>query len=1233
MYFNRTMLMQKPFIVVVLMLAISLDIVAQNYDNIEFVENKGQWDSRVKFKGDVNAGAVFIRSTGFTILQHNQQDLAAVQSMLHGSHGETQRSATANNKIILRSHAWDVDFIGASPKMQVIPDKMKTASVNNYFIGDDPSKWGRDCRLYQAVTLQDVYPNVDVRYYTYNGSLKYDIIAKPGADISKIALRYNGVDKIQVKNKELLLTTSVGEKKESYPYTYQSSAKGRSDVSCKYVVKDNVVRFDVKGYDPSSTLIIDPTLIFCSLSGSSATNWGFTATYGPDGSFFGGGIVFNGGSFPVSPGAFQTVFQGGDGAGGSDLPIDIGIIKLSADGTNRLYATYIGGSGNEQPHSLFCDPQGNLVLAGRSSSSNYPKSRQIGSGGGYDIVVTKLNATGSDIIGSVKIGGRGNDGVNIVVSRAGTQSLQRNYGDDGRSEVILDGAGNVYVASCTQSNSSDPQSKFPTTPGVFQPNSGNPGSTNPSGDGQDGVILKLNPDLSTLLFSSYLGGSKNDAAYVLDLSPTGDIYVAGGTQSSDFPGNKAATLGPTFNTGSSADNSIDGFIAQISNNGSTIIRSTYAGTVNADQIYGIKFDRLGFPYITGQTEGAWPVLNAPYSEPNGKQFIAKLQPDLSAYVYSTVFGKGGLTPDISPTAFLVDRCENVYVSGWGGANGQANVYHSAGTDGLKVTPDAYKPTTDGHDFYFFVLQRNATGRLYASFFGQNGGQYGDHVDGGTSRFDPNGVIYQGVCANCMGGAVFPVTPGVWGPVNGALPDGCNLGMIKMAFNLAGVGSLVGAAIDGVPNDTAGCFPLKVDFTDRIRNAQQYIWNFGDGSGDVGPLPAATGYTQSHTFMTVGTYQVMLIAIDPNSCNERDTSYIHIRVGDLRANMAMSFDKVGACTALDYQFNNISTTDPSKPFTDTSFIWDFGDGSPRVVAGLNSIPHTFPAPGSYTVQLILNDTNYCNNPEILDTVVRVAANVDALFETPPTGCAPYQAVFTNTSVGGISFEWDFGDPGSGSNNTSTAANPTHEYAVPGTYQVMLVANDPNTCNKTDTFRYTIIVYDKPTANFSYTPVAPVVNTPNVFTNLSSANAVSFKWVFGDGDSLVTTSRANVTHQYNSTGTFNACLVAFNQLGCTDTLCMDVSTLIVPALDVPNAFTPNSGDVNSIVMVKGFGISKMKFIIWNRWGQKVFETANRLQGWDGRVKGVVQPMDVYAYTLEVEFFDGTKASRKGDITLIR
>jgi gliding motility-associated-like protein len=1187
--------------------------------------NKGQWDSRVKFKGEVNTGAVFVRSTGFTILQHNQQDYAALQTLTHGrNHNPSGTAARSNDKIVLRSHAYNIDFVGASPNMKVIPDKV-IPTYNNYFLGNDPSKWASDCRIYQAITLKDVYENVDVRYYTYNGMLKYDIIAKPGADISKIALKYDGVDKLQVKNKELVVNTSVGELRESFPYTYQSSFKERTEINCRYVVKDNIVRFQVKDYDPSATLVIDPTLIFCSFVGSSADNWGYTATYGPDGSFFGGGVVYAGNSWPVSPGAFQTVFQGGVN---DPRPSDIGIIKLSANGGNRIYATYVGGTGNEQPHSLIVDPQGNLIIAGRSGSdTSYPGGRiPIGSGGGWDIVVTKLNAAGSGIIGSRRIGGSGDDGVNINATRSGTSSLQQNYGDDGRSEVILDAGGNIYVASSTQSPGNDPTIKFPTTAGAFQPNFG--------GGSQDAVVLKFDANLA-LLFSSYLGGNGTDAAYVLAIAPSGDIYVAGGTesdnnggvQSNTFPGNHAGTVGPALRGG------IDGFVAQINNNGTNIIRSAFIGTAGIDQVYGIQFDRNGFPYIMGQTSGTWPVVNATYSNPGSKQFICKLQPDLSAFVYSTVFGNGSSRPNISPTAFLVDRCENVYVSGWGsGVNEEpGTAYPNAGTLGLPITPDALPTTPDGRDFYFFVLKRNATGQLYGSYFGQNGG-YTDHVDGGTSRFDQNGVIYQAVCANCGGGAVFPTTPGAWATAKPASAN-CNLGMIKISFNLAGVGSDVSSAIGGVPSDTAGCFPLDVVFTDQIRNATYYIWNFGDGTPSTGLLPANTGYTQPHTYNTVGNYRVMLIAIDSASCNIRDTSYINIRVGDLKANLRLSFGKTGACTALDYQFNNLSTTLPVRPFTDSSFIWDFGDGSPQVVAGLNSIVHTFPAVGSYNVKLILNDTAYCNNPEILDTIVSVAANVEARFETPTAVCAPYTAVFTNTSIGGQTFQWDFGDPSSGADNTSTLANPTHFYANPGVYTIRMVANDPNTCNKTDATSLTLTVSDRPTANFSYTPTTPVENTPNIFSNLSSANAVRFKWIFGDGDTLATASRSNTEHQYNASGTFTACLVAFNSVGCTDTLCLPVTTIIVPGLDVPNAFTPNSGDVNSKIFVRGFGIAKMRFIIWNRWGQKVFETGNRLEGWDGKVKGTVQPMDVYAYTLDVEFFDGTRTTKKGDITLIR
>jgi gliding motility-associated-like protein len=162
---------------------------------------------------------------------------------------------------------------------------------------------------------------------------------------------------------------------------------------------------------------------------------------------------------------------------------------------------------------------------------------------------------------------------------------------------------------------------------------------------------------------------------------------------------------------------------------------------------------------------------------------------------------------------------------------------------------------------------------------------------------------------------------------------------------------------------------------------------------------------------------------------------------------------------------------------------------------------------------------------------------------------------------------------------------------------------------------------------------VENTSHTFTNNSSPDAVKFSWIFGDGDIFNTNSRATVDHQYNLTGKFKAQLVAFNQFGCTDTAENILETIVIPRLDLPNAFTPLGPLDASKVYVRGFAIGKMRFIIYNRLGQKVFETNDRTQGWDGRFKGVIQPMDVYAYTLEVEFTDGTRTTKKGDITLLR
>lgn len=1169
-------------------------VFAQQFDALEFIENKGQWDPRVRFMGTVPGGALFIHPSGFTVLQHNPEDWQTVQDKLHGHIDKTR--ASQPERTTVRSHAYAVEFVGANPNPQIIADK-PLPNYNNYFIGSDPSKWAAGCKIYQGITIQNLYPNVDIRYYSHNGRMKYDLMVKPGADVSKIALRYNGVDKLEIRNRELVIKTSIGDIKELDPYTYQYQNEGRKQVVARYSLKDNIVRFDVKNYDKSSLLIIDPTIIFASFSGSTTDNWGYTATYDDEGNFYGGGIVFGQG-FPTSVGAFQQDFQGGI-SGCNGKAFDIGIIKLSPDGSTRMYATYIGGSGNEQPHSLVVDGEGNLVLAGRTNSLNYPTtgSGLIGPGGAYDIVVTKLNAAGNALIGSKKIGGKGDDGMNIRDCHQGPISLQYNYGDDGRSEVILDGGGNIYVASCTQSND------FPTV-GGFQTTFGGK---------QDGVILKLPPNVSTLTFSSYLGGSENDASYVLSLNPLNStIYVGGGTESGNLPGTDGNSLNNRNQGG------IDGYVASISNNGASLLRTTYLGTNGTDQVFGVQFDRMGFPYVMGQTTGSWPIQNAPWSQAGGKQFIAKLQPDLSRFVYSTVFGTGSAVPNISPVAFLVDRCENVYVSGWGGKISDLS-YPTAGTSGL-TTVNPLQPTTDGKDFYFFVLKKDAASQLYGDFFGQSGGLV-DHVDGGTSRFDANGVIYQAICANCGGQANFPTTLGVWSPTNRSA--NCNLAMVKIAMNLSGVQSTIQSSINGAPRDTAGCVPLTVDFTDTLATGVTYEWNFGDGS----PQEVTSVPTNRHTYNAVGTYRVMLVAVDSTTCNMRDTAYMNIRVGDLRANLDFNPVKLNPCDSFKYRFDNLSTQPGVRPFTSSSFVWDFGDGSPRQTAGTASVFHNYKAAGTYRVKLILIDTGYCNAPDSVEKVLRIATLVKARFTTPPTGCAPYQARFTNTSDGGQQFIWNFGD-----GTTSTEVNPSHTFAA-GTYTITLTAIDSATCNITDSTRVTITVYNNPTAEFNAAPQPPTVNTPITFTNLSSSDAVRFKWLFGDGDSLLTNSRLEVQHEYNETKIYNACLLAYNANGCVDTVCKPVSILVEPALDVPNAFTPLSGDVNSQVFVRGYAIGKMKFIIWNRWGQKVFESDNKRAGWDGKFNGVLQPMDVYTYTLEAQFTDGTKATKKGDITLIR
>ncbi|SEW30677.1 DUF7948 domain-containing protein [Chitinophaga arvensicola] len=1198
-----------------------------NFTPLNFIENKGQWDRDVIYKTELDGAAIFLKKTGFTFLMMSQEDLWNLNEYVHGhSHrsdtavfipktafkpgapkpgdpGNGQPPPRPGKIPDVRGHAYNVTFVNANPNVEIVPEKEQEAK-SNYFIGNDRTKWASNVSTFQGINYNSLYSGIDAHIYSEGSQLKYDLIVHPGANPDNIQMVYEGATGMELKKGQLYVHTTVGDVIEQLPFAYQYINNQRITVKVAYRLNGNKLGFKISGdYNAAYPLVIDPIYVFSTVSGSRSDNWGFTATYDAAGNLYGGGIVFGSG-YPVTTGAVQSVYGGGT--------FDIAISKFNPNGTRLVYATYIGGNGQEQPHSLFVDQQGNLVISGRTTSSDYPSTAVKGTRGGWDIVVTKLNALGSGIIGSLIIAGTGDDGVNMRTDRQGGDwILLRNYGDDARSEVVVDDAGYIYVASCTRSTD------FPVTAGVFQ--AANKGS-------QDGVVMKINPLCQDIVWASYLGGSKEDAAYVIALNGLSTLYVAGGTASDDFPAT-AGSLNPKYTGGI-----CDGFVVHITNDGKSILQGTYLGSDNgkADQVYGIQLDKKGFVYVMGTTEGAWPIqlLSADGYNENGLQFISKLQPDLTKFVYSTTFGKNRnsvTSPNISPTAFLVDRCENVYVSGWGGGINIGLKYPNSGTWGMTTSTDALQRSTDGWDFYFYVLQRDAVrfsptqGPLYGSYFGGNG--LYEHVDGGTSRFDRNGIIYQGICAWCnvsSNGSKprYPTTPGAY---SSTPPASCNFGALKIAFNLDGVK----AGVKTKDRRTNYCAPERIYFEDTTHlPAQRYEWFFDDNTPIITTGPG--GDTISHYFTQVGTYRVRMVKFDDKSCNGSDTAYVTVKLGNNEAKLQFEAKRVGACEDLLYEFTNEST--PAAQFRDSSFILDYGDGTPPFYTGIDTFPlrHAYKAAGIYNATLTLVDTNFCNAPQTISYTLRVAKDVVASFTDPGTICVGTEIQMENTTLGGETFLWTFSDD----NSTSTDPYPIHKFNVAGPVTVKLVVNDPNTCNKKDSFTVVVNVAPLPVAAFTFSPTKAVENTPLQFDSRDSKNAVHYLWNFGDGD---TTSQVNPSHQYLRTGTYNVCLTVTNSDGCTDTKCQEVSAVVVPLFDVPNAFAPNGK--NNTFYVKAFGATKFNLKIFNRWGQLIFESSDPQIGWDGRFKGEVQPMDVYAYIVNLEFTDGTKGNRSGSVTLLR
>jgi gliding motility-associated-like protein len=1104
-------------------------LMAQNtHDNhsthiAPFIENKGQWDNDLLFRADFKGGRIFMQKDKLRFGFLNHDDLEIIDVLYHD---KTERGKELLDQQIIHGHIYEMEFVDANKNPQVSSFE-RQAKFNNYFIGNDRSKWAGKVGLFGQVLYQELWNGIDFKIKEEYGIFEYDFIVKPGADAEQIKLKFDGQSNIEIKEGKLVITTSVNTVIEDVPFVYQQIDGKQHAVSCLYKLEDGYLTFEFpEGFDNNYILIVDPTLIFATYSGSTSDNYGFTATFDKGGYYYGGGIVF-GPNYPTTDGAFETDFAGGN--------IDAGITKYNPTGTDQVYSTYLGGNGEDNPHSMIINSSGQLIVYGSTSSSNFPVTAGAydqSHNSGFDIYITKFSSDGESLVSSTYIGGSSADGRN----EAG--STFYNYGDGARGEVIVDDQDNVYVASSTNSNN------FPTTPGSMQ--------TTYSGS-QDGVAFKLNSTLSSLEWSTYVGGSNDDAGYGIKVTPDDAVVVCGGTSSSNFP-TTAGSIHPSFLGG------VDGFVVNVGKFNGSLNQSTFLGTPAYDQAYFIDFDENSDIYIMGQTQGAYPVSTGVYSS-GGGQFIHKISPDLSTSYLSTVFGTGVGTINISPTAFLVDDCSNIYVSGWGGGLGIGS------TSGMPITPlTAIQPDTDGEDFYFIVIQKDFQSLLYGTFYG-GFGTYGEHVDGGTSRFDKHGIIYQGICA--CGAASLPTTPGAWSSING---DNCNLGSLVIDVGFSGV-----FAEGTAEPDAFGCVPYIVDFQ-SFSNGVDFIWDFGDES------PLNLEENPSHEYLDVGVYDVTFIAIDSALCIIADTTELVVTVyppSELTSNFSYS---------INCEDNSITVFSEVSGVEGMIFEWDMGAG---FTLYSDTVTMNYGTPGTYTITLIATDT-ICGLDSVVVEEITISEMINAGFDLLDSNlsilldsvvCSPFEINTVNNSDTAANYYWDFGD----GSPIVNEFDPSHTYSDFGYFTISLIIVDSSSCNISDTLETNIEVHPgQYTADIGFT--ADCEDGLVSFSSLGTMGALDstlFLWDFGDGSDNDNTE--NPEHIF-SEGLYLVKLIVYDNLSCSlaDTVIMPLDVYLGEDMEINFEFVENC--VDSSVTVTNTGTTGNSIInyLWNMGDDSTYTT---------------------------------------------
>ena len=620
-----------------------------------FIENQGQWaDAQVRFACQGNAGAVLITDRG-----------PVFQAPAAGAPGAAADA----------SAPFSVTFGGANAVQPIGMDRSPT--VFNYLMGS-PNNSHTGVSAYESVEYPGLYPGIDLRVWSRSNGLKYEFDVQPGADDQNIRIDYQAVQGLSLNaDGSLDLQTPLGQLVEKAPYVYQEVNGARQAVSASFVLMGgSSVGFAIGAHDASRPLVIDPDLAWLTYVGGSSFDTASDVATDAGGSVYVTGATQS--ADLATTGAADQTFNG---------YWDAFVAKISPDGSQLEYYTYIGGANLDAGTAIAVDASGNAYITGytRSTGLGTPGTVHSAFMGTDDAFAAKLDPSGTHMLYFTYLGGDDSD-----------------HGLD----IAVDGAGRAYIVGQTQSEGLG-------TSGAYDPN---------YNGGLDAFVLRLNPSASAIQYFTYLGGSGSDYASGVKVNAAGEAYVTGLTSQDGL-----ATSG-AYDT--ALNGTSDAFVAKFSASGSALEYFTYLGGSASDSGNDIAIDSAGAAFVTGWTRSAGIATAGAYDSTLAgptDAFVAKIDPTGGSLDYLTYLGASGY-----------DSGSRIAVT----SDGKAVIVGDTDTSGL-ATADAFQAICKGStDAFIAQLDASGASLLYYTYVGGSGEDHGLGV-----AVDPSdNIVAVGVCS-------------------------------------------------------------------------------------------------------------------------------------------------------------------------------------------------------------------------------------------------------------------------------------------------------------------------------------------------------------------------------------------------------------------------------------------------------------------------------------------------------